>query len=124
MRGYSVTIKECSKELTAKERIQIKDTSDVIKLDDATKEAPVIINPNFYAIIEIHNDNSEDKDYVNYIVVDKDGQRYVTGSESLWNSFMNIFEEMKDETEPWSIKAYRLPSKKRQGKDFITCSVI
>ena len=124
MRGYSVTIKECSKELTAKERIQIKDTSDVIKLDDATKEAPVIINPDFYAIIEIHNDNSEDKDYVNYIVVDKDGQRYVTGSESFWNSFMNIFEEMKDETEPWSIKAYRLPSKKRQGKDFITCSVI
>ena len=33
MTGYSVEIKETSRELTAKQRIALKDTSDAIKLD-------------------------------------------------------------------------------------------
>ena len=126
MEGYSVTIRECSKELTAKQRIQLKDTTDTIKLDTATQEQEegIIIDPDFYAILDIHNEKSDNTDYANYVVVDKDGQRYVTGSESFWSSFMNIYKEMENETEPWSIKVYRMPSKKREGKDFITCSVI
>lgn len=124
MTGYEVTIKEVSKELTAKERIMLKDTTDCIKLDKATQEAPVIIDVDFYAELEIHNEKAEDKDYANYVVVAKDGQRYVTGSQSFWSSFLNIYEEMKNESEPWSIKAYRMASKNRQGKDFITCSII
>ena len=121
---YSVVVSETSKELTAKERIQIKDTTDAIRLDNATKENAVMIDVDFYAVLNIHNEKSDDKDYVTYVVVDKDGQRYTTGSPSFWSSFMNIYEEMEEETEPWSIKAYRMPSKNRAGKDFITCSLI
>ena len=123
-RDYSVTVRETSKELTAKERIQIKDTTDAIRLDESTKESAVIIDPDFYAILDIHNEKSDDKDYTTYVIVDKDGQRYTTGSPSFWSAFMNIYEEMEEETEPWSIKAYRMPSKNRAGKDFITCSLI
>ena len=70
-----------------------------------------------------------DKDYANYVVVDKDGTRYVTGSTSFWNTFMNIWDEMCDlegdgNAEPWSLKVYRRDSKNRAGKQFITCSVM
>ena len=41
---YSVTVKEVSKELTHKERVQITDLTDCVKLDAATQEGPVLID--------------------------------------------------------------------------------
>ena len=124
MNGYSVSIAETNKELSAKERIRLKDTSDAVKLDEATKEEVIIITPSAYAILNIHNEKSDNKDYNNYLIEDADGTKYVTGSESFWTSFIDIYNEMKDETEPWQIKAYRLPSKNYKGKEFLTCSII
>ena len=123
MTGYSVEIAETSKELSAKERIKIKDTTDAVKLDEATQSGAVIITPAMYAVLNIHNEKSDNVDYNNYIIIDKDGTKYVTGSESFWSSFMNIYEEMDGEQEEWAIKAYRAPSKNYKGKDFITCSI-
>lgn len=123
--AFTVEVKETSKELTHKERVQITDTTDCKKLDSETQESgAIIINPAWYAILAIHNDKSEDKDYENYVIVDKDGTRYVTGSHSFISSFLNIFKEMDGSDEEWSLKVYRVPSKNRAGKDFITCSVI
>lgn len=123
MTSYSVSILEASKELTAKQRIQIKDTTDTIGLDKATQSEAITIDVDMYAILSIHNEKSEDKDYECYVIVDKNGTRYTTGSPSFWSSFINIYNEMKDESD-WMLKVFRLPSKNRQGKDFITCSVI
>lgn len=123
MNGYSVSIKESSRELTAKQRIALKDTTEAVKLDEATQVEPVIINVDMYAILAIHNEKSENPDYDNYIVVDKNGTKYVTGSASFWSSFMNIFTEMEGEDEAWTLKVYRVPSKNYKGKDFITCSI-
>lgn len=124
MTGYEVTVAEVSKELTGKQKIQLKDTTDCTRLDVATKEAPVIIDVDFWAELHIHNEKSDDKDYKNYVVVAKDGTRYVTGSESFWNAFRNIFDDMEADGEEWQLKVYRMPSKNRQGKDFITCSIL
>lgn len=126
MNGYSVEIKESSKELTAREKIKFKDISDSIKLDEATKESAIIIKPVAYVVLGIHNEKSDDKDYNNYLIVTEDGEKYVTGSESFWNAFMDIFGEMLDANEPfgWELKIYRLPSKNYKGKDFLTCSLI
>lgn len=124
MNGYSVSIAEASKELSAKERIMLKDTSDAVKLDEATKDGALVITPVAHAVLNIHNEKSDDKDYQQYIIVDSDGTKYVTGSESLWSSFINIVEEMEDEEEPFEIKIYRLPSKNYKGKEFLTCSII
>ena len=121
---YEVSIKESSKELTAKERIALKDTSDAIKLDEATTENSLVIKPVAYAILNVVNDKADDPEYLQYVVIADDGTKYVTGSESFWNSFINIFEEMKDELEEWAIKVYRLDSKNYKGKQFITCSII
>ena len=123
MTGYSVEIEETSKDLSAKERIKIKDTTDAIKLDEVTQDGAIIIYPAMYAVLDIHNEKSDSVDYKNYIIVDKDGTKYVTGSTSFWSSFMNIYEEMCGETEEWGIKVYRAPSKNYKGKDFITCSI-
>lgn len=121
---YSVTVKEVSKELTHKERVQITDLTDCVKLDTATQEGPVLIDLDYYAVLAIHNEKSTDKDYENYVVVDKNGMRYSTGSKSFFNNLVDISVEMQDSDEMWQIKAYRRPSKNRQGKDFITCSIV
>lgn len=123
MTGYSVSIATASKELSAKERIQLKDTTSAIKLDEITQTESIIIHPAMYAELDIHNEMSDNKDYKNYIVVDVDGTKYVTGSSSFWTSFMDIATEMENETEEWAIKVYRMPSKNYKGKEFITCSI-
>ena len=124
MTGYSVEIKETSRELSAKERIALKDTSDATKLDVVCDKEAVIITPVDYAVLSIHNEKSDNKDYENYILQDINGEKFVTGSASFWNSFMDIYNEMAGESEDWSIKAYKLDSKNYNGKKFITCSII
>ena len=122
---YSVTVKEVSKDLTHKERVQITDLTDCVKLDKATQEGPVLIDLDYYAVLDIHNEKADDKDYQNYVVVDKNGTRYSTGSKSFFNNLVDICDEMADsDDEEWQIKAYRKPSKNREGKDFITCSIV
>lgn len=123
---YSVTVKAVSKGLTHKERVQITDLTDCVKLDKATQEGPVLIDLDYYAVLDIHNEKANDKDYQNYVVADKNGTRYSTGSKSFFNSLVDICDEMadSDEDEEWKIKAYRKPSKNREGKDFITCSIV
>lgn len=124
---YSVVISEVSQELTAKERIMLKDTTNAIKLDELTQETDekVIISPAIYAVLDIHNEKSEqNKDYKNFIIIDKTGKKYVTSSESFWNSFMDIANEMAGETDEWSIEVYRVPSKNFKGKEFLNCSIM
>ena len=74
--NYSVTIKECSKDLSKIEQVKFKDTTDCIRLDEALNGAESItIKPLFYVALEVHNEASEDKDYPNYIIVDENGQK-------------------------------------------------
>ena len=126
MTGYSVAIEEVSKELTARERIMLKDTSNAVKLDEAASGgSPLVITPAAYAVLSIHNEKSTDnKDYENYVILDKDGTKFVTGSPSFWDSFMDIWEEMEGETEEYSIEVYKKDSKNYKGKQFLTCSIV
>lgn len=121
---YSVTVTSVSKELTHKERVQLQDTTSAIRLDKATQEAPVLIDVDYYATLAVHNEKSDDKDYENYLVVDKNGTRYVTGSTSFWNTFTDIMLEMEGSGEEFQIRAYRSESKNYSGKSFITCEII
>lgn len=122
---YNATIRECSKELSARERVLIKDTTNAISLDEATSDtdSPLVISPDFYAVLDVHNEKSDNKDYTKYILVDKNGNKFVTGSDSFWNSFMEIMAEMEDEGD-FEIQVYRRESKNYKGKSFITCSIV
>lgn len=124
MKGYSVKIREASKELSKKERVMLKGTSDALKLGEVIQSEALIINPAYYAVLDIHNEKSDNVDYSVYLIVDSNGTKYVTGSESFWTTFLDIWDEMTDggDTEPWELKCYKLDSKK--GKQFLTCSII
>ncbi len=124
MEGYSVKIREVSRPITAKERVMLKDTTNAIALDEVTQGAKFVFEPDYYAILDVHNEKSDDKDYIKYIIVDKSGTKMVTGSESFFTSFVDIMEEMKDCDEEFSIEVYRIPSKNYKGKEFITCSIV
>ena len=124
MEGYSVKIREVSKEITAKERVMLKDTTNAIPLDEATQEANITFVPAYYAILDVHNEKSDDKDYTKYIIVDKDGRKLVTGSASFFTSFKDIMDEMEGSDEEFGIEVYRMPSNNYKGKEFITCSIV
>lgn len=121
---YKVTISETSRQFTAKEKIQLKDVTNAIKLDEAANGDGLIITPVAYAILDVYNEKSDNKEYKNYIILDKDGEKYYTGSNSFWNSFKGIWDEMENESDEWAIEVYKVDSKNYKGKQFITCSVV
>jgi len=127
MKPYEVTVKEASKELSAKEKIRLKDLSNSINLDALTQqEGKVILDIDYYAIVGIHNEKSKERqDYDNIILVDVGGNKYNTGSQSFITAFTDIIDELTDagETE-CQIEVYRKESKNYKGKEFITCSIV
>lgn len=120
---FHVTIEETSRELTAKERVALKDTTAALKLADLTKEGGVEIDVDAYAVLSVHNEHSDNKDYCIYLFRDKEGTTYCTSSKPLFDSFKDIYDEMKDSTEEWKIEVYRMASKNQSG-DFLTCKII
>lgn len=125
MTGYSVKVVECTKDLTAKERVKIKDTNNAIRLDEATKSGSIVIAYDYHAVLAIHNEKLDDPDYQQYIVVDKAGNKYVTGSESFFTAMTEIVDEMSAAGETdYELEVYRMDSKNYKGKQFITCSIV
>ena len=127
--NYAVTITESSREFSAKERVMFKDLGNAESMIDFAKAAiengaKATIDVADYAVISIHNEATDDVDYTNYLLIDKNGNKYYTGSQSFWNSFMNIYNEMKDSDEAWGIELNLLPSKNYKGKEILTCSLI
>ena len=59
-------------------------------------------------------------------IVSDAGMRYVTGSDSFWSSFIDIWDDMKEGEDPedFSIRVYKRPSKNYSGKSFLTCSLV
>lgn len=127
MQGYEVKIAHSTKELTVREKIRIKDLSSAIQLDEATQsEGNVVIDFDYYVIIKVHNEfSNDDKDYNKYVIVDKAGNKFVTGSDSLITSLEEIVDEMTDAGETdFEIEVYRKDSKNYTGKQFLTCTIV
>lgn len=126
MEGYSAKVIEISKEVSAKQKIQLKDTTNCISLDEATTENDtLILSPDYYAVIAVHNEKSEDKDYEKYVIVDRAGNKYVTGSKSFFSALKDIMSDMAVDApgEEYDIEVYRRESANYKGKTFITCSL-
>ena len=126
---YNVTIRESSIELTKKEEIAFKDISDAYALDSIiTDSDEKVISPVGYVIIDVHNEKSDNKDYTKFVIIDDNGNKYVTSSDSFFESFIDIWDGMCGEDgkpeEDFEIKIYKRPSKNFSGKSFITCSIV
>lgn len=127
MEGYTAKIVFSSKVLSAREIIKLKDLSNAIGMDTVVDDGnPLQITPDFWAEINIHNEKSKDTDYKKYVVIDKNGTKYATGSESFASAFKDIANEMAEAApdEEYTIEVYRKPSKNYAGKSFLTCSLL
>lgn len=124
MNGYEAVIRLSTKELTPKEKVMIKDYKNAVSIDEATQQGRVLIDYDYHVVLDIHNENSDNKDYTKVIVVSKDGTKYVTGSKSFLNALEDITSEMVGVDEAFQIEAFRKDSKNYKGKQFITCSIV
>lgn len=125
MKDYDVKITESWKPLSAREKIMLKNFNDAVQLDEASKGEGLIIDVQNYAVCEVHNEKSDNKDYQKIVIVDKDGMKYVTGSPTLFRELTAIIEELADAgEEDCTIKVYQRDSKNYKGKTFITCTLV
>lgn len=127
MTNYTTSITESSKGLSVREKIKLKDLTSAIAIDKVVEpEKPLVIAPDFYAYLSIHNEKlpENEQDYKTMVIVDKSGTKYYTGSDSAISSFVDIFDEMIDTAEPFEIEFYKKESKNYSGKHFITCSLV
>lgn len=127
MNDFKVTIAESSRELSAREKIKLKDITNAVKLDEATQceSGKVIISPDYHVALDVHNPSADNPDYELYMVVDKNGTKYITGSTSFWSAYRDIYDELTDAGETdFEIAVYRCDSKNYKGKQFITCSLM
>lgn len=122
MDNFKATIRESSKQLTAREKLKYMDTQLSTNLSEVTDE--IIITPDFYVVVDVHNESSEDIDYVQYHVIDKDGTDYYTGSDSFWRAFKTIFDTMLGEEEEYQIRVFQRESANYKGKYFISCAIV
>ena len=125
---YKSEVKEVfGKELTKKEKAMLKDLTDctVLGTEVEVSECDIIIHPAFYAILSVHNDALSEPDYEAYVIVDRDGTKYQTSSDSFITSFRDIISDMEDEDpETWAVKVTLKPSKNRTGKSFLRAVLI
>ena len=127
---YNTKILSSSRELTAKERITLKDFNDCIGLDTVTNETDgIIIDPNVIVEVQVHNERAkDDKDYSTIIILDNNGTKYSTSSNSLRDSIADIMEELKELSDEdkadLKIKVFKKPSKNYNGKFFLTATVV
>lgn len=127
MEGFNSKIVKASRALSARERIMMKDTTDAQNINSALKSGNVEFSPLAWAIVSVHNERSENKDYENLVIIDNNGKKYYTSSPSFREAFMDIFAEMADENgfpiEEYSVKCYAVSSRNQQGC-FLTCSIL
>lgn len=126
---YHTSIKEASRELSAKEKLTLKDFNDAQPLDALVGTDGLIIDPDVIAIVAVHNERArDDKDYETIIILDKNGTKYSSSSRSLRDSLSDIMDEIADldesELEDIHIKIFKKESKNYTGKHFLTATVV
>lgn len=127
MEGYSVKITSTSTNLSAKEKVRIKDFSNAAQLDDVIQgDAHFMLDYAYHADMEVHNERTknEKKDYKKRVIVDKAGNAFITGSESFMTAMDDVLAEMEGTDEEFQLDCYKVASKNFAGKSFITCTVI
>ena len=133
MNGYKAVVKESVKGLTAREKIAIKALNDVTELNDlVTPEQAIMINIDNVVTVQVHNEKSDNQDYNKYVYIDKDGTKYVSGSEPLYTAVKDILSDIEDaiadgemdETEDITIKVMKKESANYKGQTFLTAELI
>lgn len=125
MADFTSKVTYVSRDIDTKTRIKLKDTTNALKLDELTNEGAFRITVDYYAVISIHNEKGEHKDYDQLLIVDKDGQKYVTGSPTFKRALSDIVDDLADAgITDYELDCYKRPSKNYSGKYYLTCSLV
>ena len=123
---YKATITRTNKELSAREKIALKDLGGAVSLFDIVKpDESLIIEVDVVANVHVVNDKSDSGEYSVIVIKDTNGDIYSTGSEGFSTSIGDILDELCEsgDTEPFKIKCYKKKSKNEKGY-FISCSLM
>lgn len=130
MNNYTVELEYSTREITKRELVKFKEFADCISIDELSQVnesngVKTLINVCDIFGFKVHNEASENKDYRSYIIVDKDGVKYITSSETFFIKITNIYEDIKDESdEDIIISVIRKESTNYKGKEFLTCVLV
>jgi len=127
-RNYTADVTSCLKDLTARQRIAVKDFSSADKLNEMiTAENPkIVIDVDNIIEVTVHNEQSKgNSDYKVYVIVATDGKKFRTGSETAYISAMEIYKELEAADElsgGFTLEFYKVKSNNFDG-DFIKCNL-
>lgn len=125
--AYTAEITNSSRELSARDKIYFKDMSNHVRIDTEVEnnENNLEIEVADFVEVDIHNDMADTPDYSVLVIIGSDGTTFRTGSESLKQAFLDMFYDMRAESEePFKIRCYSVPSKNRDKATFLKCSII
>ena len=134
-REYEVTITGSSLEkIRGTERLRYTNFAGMAQLDDIISDDGVktALDITGYVECHVHNDKSDTTEYDKMVLIAKDGELYLTGSDSFKRGFIEIFEALTDDfvedgiapqDRVYPILAFKAPSKNIKGKTFLCCAV-
>lgn len=134
-REYEVTITGSSLEkIRGTERLRYTNFAGMVQLDDILSDDGVktAFDITGYVECHVHNDKSDTPEYDKLVLIAKDGELYLTGSDSFKRGFIEIYEALTDDfvedgiapqDRVYPILAFRAPSKNIKGKTFLCCAV-
>lgn len=128
-RIYKVTVGLSKKELTAREKIAMKNFgSFALSLDrflDEQENGEITIPVDNITCLGVDNLKAENPHYQVYVITSGD-KHYYTSSKSLKNALDDIIDELADaqDTDPWSVRIFKKDSNNYKGKKFITCTLV
>lgn len=128
-RNYTANVTTSLKELTVRQRIAVKDFSAAEKLNDViTADNPhFTIDVDNIIKVSVHNEQSKgNSDYDVIIIIDKNGNKYRTGSETAYTSALEIYRELEAANEldgGFVLDFYKVKSNNFDG-DFIKCNLV
>ena len=134
-REYEVTITGSSLEkIRGTERLRYTNFAGMVQLDDIVSDDGVktALDITGYVECHVHNDKSDTPEYDKLVLIAKDGELYLTGSDSFKRGFIEIFEALTDDfvddgiapqDRVYPILAFKAPSKNIKGKTFLCCAV-
>lgn len=132
---YEVTITGSSLEkIRGTERLRYTNFAGMVQLDDIISDDGIktALDITGYVECHVHNDKSDTPEYDKLVLIAKDGELYLTGSDSFKRGFIEIFEALTDDFDDdgispqdrvYPILAFKAPSKNIKGKTFLCCAI-
>lgn len=122
-RAVKTTLTYANCELSAREKIKMKDISDSRPISEM--QTGDIITVDVWGLVQVHNENLDDPDYQNLIIKTSQGEKFHTSSNSFFLSLDDIQSELDSagETGSFDIRIVKKQSKNNSGQ-FLTCALV